>query len=222
MKNFSWRLVIILGVVIAGFVYLLPTVKPGLWPYKKINLGLDLQGGMHLVLDVETEKAVESTVERITHEMRTLLRKEHITYGALERIDGVKISLEIKEPAGLDAFNALLDKEFRDLRILSKSDGKAGGTVFLMDLPESETARLKKSATDQALETIRNRIDQFGVSEPDIRRQGDRRILIQLPRHQGYPTGEKDHRQNRPSRVQNGGRGSRCSHRNERQRTAGQ
>ncbi len=75
MKNFSWRLIIILGVLITAVVYVLPTIKPGLWPHKKINLGLDLQGGMHLVLEVDSEKAVESTVERTTQEMRTLVRK---------------------------------------------------------------------------------------------------------------------------------------------------
>ena len=181
MKNLSWRLVIILGVVIAGIVYILPSLKPGLWPHKKINLGLDLQGGMHLALEVETQRAVEGTVERITQEMQTLLRKERIPYNGLNRVDGSKISIRISDAAGIDKFNTLLDRDFRDLRILSKTSDENGQTVFLMDLPDRETDRIKKSATDQALETIRNRIDQFGVSEPDIRRQGERRILIQLP-----------------------------------------
>ena len=181
MKNISWRLVIILGVVITALVYLLPTIKPEMWPHKKINLGLDLQGGMHLVLAVETEKAVESTVERITHELRTMLRKERIPYNGLERVEGIKISLRIGDQAGVDKFNAMLDKEFRDLKIISRTAGENGGQTFLIGLPDREIDRIKKSATDQALETIRNRIDQFGVSEPDIRRQGENRILIQLP-----------------------------------------
>jgi len=80
----------------------------------------------------------------------------------------------------IDGFEKLLDKEFKDLRILSRStDGVA--LTMMIDLPDSETDHIKKLAAEQALETIRNRIDQFGVSEPDIRQQGDKRILIQLP-----------------------------------------
>ena len=75
MKNLSWRLAIVLVVIIGAFIYILPTIKPTWWPHKTINLGLDLQGGMHLVLEVDTEKAVESTIERISQEIRSLLRK---------------------------------------------------------------------------------------------------------------------------------------------------
>ena len=71
-----------------AIIYILPTLhmriqgeqQPTLWPKKKINLGLDLQGGMHLVLEVDTEKAVESTIERIVHELRNLLRKKRIKH----------------------------------------------------------------------------------------------------------------------------------------------
>ena len=76
MKTFSWKPVLILVVVIAGLIYTLPTFYPAFWPYKRINLGLDLQGGMHLVLEVETQKAVESTIERIAQELRSTLKKE--------------------------------------------------------------------------------------------------------------------------------------------------
>ncbi len=181
MKNFSWRLIIILGVLITAVVYVLPTIKPGLWPHKKINLGLDLQGGMHLVLEVDSEKAVESTVERTTQEMRTLVRKNRIPHSGPDQVEGTKISLSVTEKEAVGKFEALLDDEFRGLRLVSKSQGNNGGMTFLMDLPGEEVERIKKSAVDQALETIRNRIDQFGVSEPDIRRQGEQRILIQLP-----------------------------------------
>ena len=64
MKRFSTRLVIVLAVIIAAIVYSIPTFKPEIWPHKKVNLGLDLQGGMHLVLEVNAEKAVEAAVER--------------------------------------------------------------------------------------------------------------------------------------------------------------
>ncbi len=176
----SWRLILILLVVISGIVYTLPSFYPALWPHKKINLGLDLQGGMHLVLEVDTQKAVESTVERITQEMRSLLKKEHIRYVNLDRIDGAKISVTVSDPEAIDNFEKLLENEYEDLRRVSEERDDSGLTVVL-EIPAKEAEGIKRFAADQALETIRNRIDQFGVSEPDIRRQGEGRILIQLP-----------------------------------------
>ena len=180
MKNLSWRSVSVIVVIIVSVVYILPTIDPSLWPHKKINLGLDLQGGMHLALEVDTEKAVESTVERITQEMRSLFKKEHIRHVSLNRIDGRRISIELQGQENIDKFEKLLDKEFKNLRILSRSTHNDIFTMTL-DLPDKESNQIKKLATEQALETIRNRIDQFGVSEPDIRQQGENRILIQLP-----------------------------------------
>ena len=180
MKTFSWKPVLILMVVAAGLIYTLPTFYPALWPYKRINLGLDLQGGMHLVLEVETQKAVESTVERIAQELRSTLKKEHIRYLDMDRVDGSKISVTVSEGKDVEGFDKLLETAYADMRLISKTE-RNGTTIYLMDLPDKETDYIKKLAADQALETIRNRIDEFGVSEPDIRRQGEERILIQLP-----------------------------------------
>ena len=180
MKNLSWKLILVLTVIIVAVIYVLPTIKPALWPHKKINLGLDLQGGMHLVLEVETEKAVESTMDRITNELQSALRKDKIRYLNIDRVDGAKIFLKMQGKENIEKFEKLLDKEYKDLRILSKSTDD-GVLTIAMDLPDRETEHIKKLATGQALETIRNRIDQFGVSEPDIRLQGEKRILIQLP-----------------------------------------
>jgi hypothetical protein len=85
LKRFSVRLVIVLAVIVAAFVLCLPTIRPELWPHKKINLGLDLQGGMHLVLEVNTEKAVESAVERNFQEIRELVKKNQIQNVSVER-----------------------------------------------------------------------------------------------------------------------------------------
>ena len=170
----------IAAVIIAAVIYVLPTFSPGLWPHKKINLGLDLQGGMHLALEVETDKAVENTIERIGQEMRDSMRKEHIRYQGVQRIEGTKLAVSITDADSIDRFNKLLDKEYPDLRIADRK-GTADHLEMVLDLPEKEVERIRKLSVDQALETIRNRIDQFGVSEPDIRIQGERRILIQLP-----------------------------------------
>ena len=180
MKNISWKLVLVFVVVVTAIIYILPSFKPALWPHKQINLGLDLQGGMHLVLEVDTDKAVESTIERISQEIREQLKKKRIRHVSVDRIEGPRISVEVKNEESIEKLKALLDDEFRDLRELSKTE--AGGTFAIeMDIPDRDREQIKKLAVDQALETIRNRIDQFGVAEPDIRRQGEKRILIQLP-----------------------------------------
>ncbi len=180
MKNFSWKQVLVFVVIVTAIIYILPSWKPALWPHKQINLGLDLQGGMHLLLEVDTEKALESTVERISQEIRELLKKERIRNVAIDRVEGTKISIQIKKEENIEKVKALLDNDFRDLRELS--DRTVNGIqTLLMDIPDSDREQIEKLAVDQALETIRNRIDQFGVSEPDIRRQGLNRILIQLP-----------------------------------------
>ncbi len=179
LKNFSLRVGIVAVLIIAAVIYILPTFSPGIWPHKKINLGLDLQGGMHLVLEVDTDKAVESTAERITQEMRDLLKTNHISYTVLDRLPANQISVKLPGEKSGD-FDKILDKEFQNLRIVSRSEAD-GVLSILMDLPDEEVEHIKKMASAQALETIRNRIDQFGVSEPDIRTQGENRILVQLP-----------------------------------------
>jgi preprotein translocase subunit SecD len=179
LKNFSWKLILVFAVIVAAVVYVLPTFEPGLWPHKQINLGLDLQGGMHLVLEVDTAKAVEGQVERIAQEIRDQLRKERLRKVSLNRIDGNKISATVRDPQILEKFNALLKNDFDFLKRSPRTED--GTSTIILEIPEPEAENTKKLAVDQALETIRNRIDQFGVAEPDIRRQGEKRILIQLP-----------------------------------------
>lgn len=168
------------AVILAAVIYILPTIQPSLWPHKKINLGLDLQGGMHLVLEVEADKAVENTIERIGEEMKSLMRKKRIRHLGIEHVGGDTLSAKVQGQDHIDNFNKLLDKEFPGLKIKDRSEENAVLQMVLV-LPDSEIDNIKRLAVDQALETIRNRIDQFGVSEPDIRNQGERRILIQLP-----------------------------------------
>ncbi len=178
MQKLKWRLLIVLAVFITAGVYVLPTIITNWWPHKKINLGLDLQGGMHLVLEVDTQQAVESTIERIAHDLRSDLKKKDISHKGI-RVDNARISIELNDKDA-ESFKKLMDADYRDLRMEPKhSDNQS--LVYQLDFPEVETLRIKKMAVEQALETIRNRIDQFGVSEPDIRIQGDNRILIQLP-----------------------------------------
>jgi len=180
LKKLSWRFIAVVVVTVTAVIYVIPTVFPGTWPYKKINLGLDLQGGMHLVLEVDTEKAVEDTIERILQELKTRARSERIRVLGIDLLQRNKIVVAIAEDNAVAQFEALLNSEFKDLRLVSRSQAE-DATRFTLDLPDRDSEQIKRFAADQALETIRNRIDQFGVSEPDIRRQGERRILIQLP-----------------------------------------
>ncbi|MGD2187264.1 MAG: protein translocase subunit SecD, partial [Desulfobacterales bacterium] len=179
MKNFSWKLILVFAVIVAAIIYVLPTFQPGLWPYKQISLGLDLQGGMHLVLEVDTAKAVEGQVERISQEIFEQLKKNRIRNVSIDRINGTQIAATIRNPESLDKFNELLKEDFDFLKRSPRKE--SGVTIVILELPKEESNEVEKLAVDQALETIRNRIDQFGVAEPDIRRQGENRMLIQLP-----------------------------------------
>jgi preprotein translocase subunit SecD len=179
LNSISWRLATSVGVILAAVVLILPSIKP-MWPHKKINLGLDLQGGMHLVLEVETDKAVEGNIDRICEDMKSLLRKGRIRFTRIERIKGERLEVQLGSKEMIDPFDTFLNKEYPELREKSR-DTDAAQPTFVYDLPEKQVAHIKTMAEEQALETIRNRIDQFGVSEPDIRREGTNRILVQLP-----------------------------------------
>ena len=117
LKNLSWRIYVVPAVIILALVYISPTIdmqlndkeQPDMWPGKKINLGLDLQGGMHLVLEVETKKAVEAHMERVSDELRSMLRKERLRHKGINLIDGKQISVTVKE-GDVDSLNNLLNK----------------------------------------------------------------------------------------------------------------
>jgi preprotein translocase subunit SecD len=179
------RLITFLALTLVAIVYLIPSFVrelPPWWsrymPTDRINLGLDLQGGTHLVLEVKVEKAVENTVERAKQDMAQLLRDRGVTGAEVSR-RGNQIVLKAPQ-AGADKIRDLLKSEFANLTIVSTQPG--GGVVeFVLGLNEKEMRALRDSTVDQALETIRNRIDQFGVSEPIIQRHGQQDILVQLP-----------------------------------------
>ncbi|MBW1667591.1 MAG: protein translocase subunit SecD [Deltaproteobacteria bacterium] len=187
-KKLGWRAGIIGFLVVVAFIYLVPSFNlklpswwSGLLPKDKIHLGLDLQGGVHLVLGVEVQKAVESDLERMIEELKNDLRKNKIRYLELKRQGTEGIKLTLMREKDEKALQDLVKSSYRDFDIkpLSTTDTKG----YALELVLSDKARnhIMKLAADQALETIRNRVDQFGVSEPDIRPQEDYRILIQLP-----------------------------------------
>lgn len=179
MKPFTFKTVFVTGVIVAAIVCLLPTFF-NCWPHKKINLGLDLQGGVHLVLEVQNIKAVEAEVERTVQEIKKQLREEGIKHLGVSRLNDNSILAKLQGTEDKSGFETVLSKEFENL-VTQSPQTSDNITSYRLSLAEEEIASIKKMATEQALETIRNRIDEFGVSEPDIRIQGDNRVLLQLP-----------------------------------------
>ena len=169
-----------------ALVYLLPTfIKvPSWWedylPSEKISLGLDLQGGMHLILGVETEKAVENTVERYGTDLEEMFFNERIPFDHVKKIGKDRLEVQIVDPAARDKAGKLLEDKFSVMKKVKVEETK-DGIIYILEIDKREADHIKKSATEQALETIRNRIDQFGVAEPTIQQQGEDRLLIQLP-----------------------------------------
>ncbi|NDY70599.1 protein translocase subunit SecD [Desulfobacter hydrogenophilus] len=179
MKFFTIKRVLILGVIVAAVVCLLPTFT-NTWPHKKINLGLDLQGGMHLILEVQSEEAVNAELDRTISQLKLDLKNEKIQHMGIDKASDHKIIAKISGADNKSGVEKLLSDEYAGLEIPSVKN-ISGGISFTLRLPDKESDSIKKMATEQALETIRNRIDEFGVSEPDIRIQSGNRILLQLP-----------------------------------------
>ena len=177
-KNILWRLLLIGVTVILAVIFFLPNTPvfqymPEWWkstmPDKGIVLGLDLQGGLHLVFEVEGDKAVEITTERYAARLKDLLAKKNLP--ADVKASGLDITV-----AASNAETAELVKNTYTTLVPVET-----GSRLVYRISEKEAIRIKDSAADQALETIRNRIDQFGVSEPTIHRQGENEIVVQLP-----------------------------------------
>jgi preprotein translocase subunit SecD len=140
---------------------------------------LDLQGGSHLVLEVKVDKAIENNLERLKGELTNTLRERGISGVAIERTQSAQIQLKVPADS-VDRVRGLLKGDFANLTVVN-TQTSGGTTEFVLTLNKEEMRSLRDFAVDQSLETIRNRIDQFGVSEPIIQRQGQQDILIQLP-----------------------------------------
>jgi len=177
-KKILWRFILIGSAVALAAVFFLPNTPlfknmPDWWqknmPDKGISLGLDLQGGIHLVFEVEGERAVEITTERIAQSIRDIISKKKINAEVASK--GLFITVS---PSSMETRKAIED----NYPVLTPVET---GTNIVYKISDKEANRIKNNAADQAIETIRNRIDQFGVAEPTIQRQGTNEIVIQLP-----------------------------------------
>ncbi len=172
------QFIILAVLLIISFILIYPSFATppswwkGLLPSQKINLGLDLKGGMYLVLEVEADKAVETTLEN-----RAQRIKKDIPELETKILPGLKIALTVpidKE----DDLKARIEETRLKVVDTKISDGKF---TLIATLSPKEIKEIEDMAVNQSLETIRNRIDQFGVAEPSIQRQGTNRIVVQLP-----------------------------------------
>ena len=184
-RNLLWRFIIVAVVVLTGVIFLLPSVTenlPSWWKERvdKIHLGLDLQGGMHLITEVQTEEALENALDQSSQNIEEVLDEEKVPFIEIILRKNRTIAIELLDASDDDKFRTIMEKEFPNLkRVDTEKEKDLYRPIFQLD--ENESQHIKDLAVRQALETIRNRIDQFGVTEPTIQRQGKDRILIQLP-----------------------------------------
>ena len=178
----NYRIVIFALAIVFGIVFSVPSLlqtQEG----KKVTLGLDLQGGLHMLLGVKTEEAVKSRIKSITASVKHFSERNDILIDEL-KFDDSSISFLV-----LDSDDVKPIKEF-----LSETEGisiSVNGEFFEASLTPEEIVRTEKAAIDQAIETIRNRLDQFGLAEPVVARQGEEKILVQLA---GIKTAEEEQR----------------------------
>jgi SecD/SecF fusion protein len=182
-KHIRNRVMIIVILAAAAVTFALPTFtkdRSGWWqkilPRDGLRLGLDLQGGMNLTLKVNLARAVQNHLELSITDLRQALRDKQIGVGRPEPIGANRMRVPLSDPTALPAVKQVLKDGFPALELSGDSDG-----YLELGYKEKEVADIKENAVTQSLEIIRNRIDQFGVTEPVIVRQGTDEIVLQLP-----------------------------------------
>jgi len=184
----SWTIWSIIAVCIAGVILSLPNLfpreqmerMPGWLPNQQINLGLDLQGGSHLLLDVGVDVVVEERMETVADDIRRLLRPEGVRYRGVGT-RGNTTSFTLVDTAQASEALAILSQlntniVTPDFEIVEGSGGRVD-----IRLTDTAATQLRNSAIQQSLEIVRRRIDEVGTREPTIQRQGASRILVQVP-----------------------------------------
>lgn len=142
-------------------------------------LGLDLRGGVHFLLEVDMQSAVRRAEDRYVADLRSTLREAKIRYQKIGRNGSGGITVVLRDPAVLaDAVDEI--RQTLPGLVIADAKGSADGALR-MRLSDNEVEELSQFALEQNITALRNRVDQLGVAEPVIQRQGDRRIVVQLP-----------------------------------------
>ena len=178
----KWKVIFVIAVCVLGVAFSSPNfvaknIAEGLpdWlPHKQVSLGLDLQGGSHLLLEVDLSAVVKEHLDSTVDAMRAELRKARIRYGGLG-VEGETAKVTIRKPEQLEQARNLLRALDPD------TNTEVTGNTIRINYTERALTERRNSALQQSLEIIRRRIDETGVREPTIQRQGDDRILLQVP-----------------------------------------
>ena len=178
-----WQRYLIAAICVIGSLLLVPSFigreaardLPD-WVFKRqIILGLDLQGGSHLLLEVDVDAIVQEDVNALVDGVRTSLRQAQIGYRNLGVREG-KVFFELTDPLT----EGRLREALRDVTRNATFESASGGG-FTLSFPETYVRDRQRAAVEQSIEIVRRRIDETGTSEPIIQRQGRDRIVVQLP-----------------------------------------
>lgn len=143
-----------------------------------MKLGLDLSGGVHFLLEVDMEKAIAARIKVYDSEVKTILRKERIRYRSLPSIEnGVQLGFD--DEATLNKARSLIRKDFTDFEMVAAELN--GKPVLRLSLLPAKITEIREYSIKQNLTTVRNRVNELGVAEPLVQRQGANRIVVELP-----------------------------------------
>ncbi|HCJ29560.1 MAG TPA: protein translocase subunit SecD [Pseudomonas sp.] len=143
-----------------------------------MKLGLDLSGGVHFRLEVDMDKAIETRLNVYEGEVKSLLRKERVRYRSLPQAADA-VQLGFTDEATLSAAQSLIRKNFNDFELTTSE--RNGQQVLRLAITEAKLAEIREYSIKQNLTTVRNRVNELGVSEPLVQRQGANRIVVELP-----------------------------------------
>jgi preprotein translocase subunit SecD len=190
MQLSRWKFVVVAASIIFGLLFAVPNVlpasvrdaMPGFLPHKTLNLGLDLQGGSYLLLEVDTAALRKEKATNLLEDVRKILRDEQIQYASLVQTPN-GVTLRVTDGAKVATAYNLLGKLVQltksgnpDLRVSREDDQRLSLTFS-----EPALAEQASGAVDQSIEIIRRRVDELGTREPSITRQGTNRIVLQAP-----------------------------------------
>ena len=169
--NLTFRWIIIAIVILGSLFFMIP-------PKEKVRLGLDLQGGMHVVLGVDTDKSVEAKLDSLVYQLRRELQQDNISFSYVQKSLPYSVNIAFEGTPEADSVKRVSELA-RNYMLKSAASGDLA--IIRFQLEDVEIDRIRKSAVAQSLEVVRNRIDEFGVMEPSIQKQGDNQITVQMP-----------------------------------------
>ena len=186
--NLKWKVLFIAAVILLCIYGLigLPTFPTSVAQIKdnfskQIKLGLDLQGGTHLVLQVQVQEAIAQETDQMVDRLIKQLREKNIKYDEIRRVDDTHILVRNVESSQVSTFRDLVQQQYGNMWDIAPAAGEQSG--YTMTLKNSAIAQIQETTMTQSLETIERRINALGLTEPTIQRRGrnENEILVQLP-----------------------------------------